>query len=281
MTREMADPREMRRSWTAANAVAMPMYAAVGFAGMWAFGAFNQGASFFLNFKDEPATAAYLLFASSAGYLPIVYGQICLFLKLELRLAVLPTDWWRVSNPEANRFPGVPPALFRLGFRSAVVAFYVLAAEALLGVGLQNLVSLVGAAAIAAFSFYLPWVLALRLTPAEDLPKGWRLLCIAGTVFGVFLSLAGVYFSLQAMASSDSSGLFSAPCKQNAFFMGEFSVHDAAGKRVAGAGGYSRETGPGTFHDTFYREVCERGRLECSQYGVCCRLRGTEVSCDA
>ena len=97
------------------------------------------------------------------GYLPLSYGSILLFLKVELRLGVLPTDWLRASNGAANRTRGCPPVLFRLAFRCSVLAAYLLLAQMLLGVGLQNVVSLVGAIAICALTFYLPFVLHARI----------------------------------------------------------------------------------------------------------------------
>merc|ERR1712048_1296110 len=93
----------------------------------------------------------------------MIYGQICIFLKVELRLGVLPTDWWSVSNPAENRLPKVPPMLFRLLFRTGCIALYVFAAEALLDFGLGEFSALVGAASCSAFSFYLPWLVHWKL----------------------------------------------------------------------------------------------------------------------
>ena len=63
------------------------------------------------------------------GYLPISYGQILLFLKVELRLGVLPSDWLYASNGAANRTGGCPPVLFRLIFRCSFLLFYLLLAQ--------------------------------------------------------------------------------------------------------------------------------------------------------
>jgi len=160
MTREMADPKDMHKAWTAANIVGMPTYALLGFWGVWAFGIFTQNAAFALQFKPDAAVLAYNIAAATTGYLPLIYGQICIFLKVELGYGVLPTDWWTVSNPDTNRFPRVPPVIFRLLLRTCIVLAYIFVAEALIGVGLGYFAALVGAVSISAF-FFLPSVGAL------------------------------------------------------------------------------------------------------------------------
>ena len=164
--REMRRPKDMFKSWDIANAAAIPLYAAVGMAGMWAFGVFNSGASIILNFRDDLNVRAYLIASAALGYLPLTYGQILLFLKLELRLGVSPRDYWRHSRPEAcaaRWVRAVPPVIFRLIFRTGVVVAYVVMAEMLLGFGLQNMVSLVGALATTAMTFYLPFILHWKI----------------------------------------------------------------------------------------------------------------------
>merc|ERR1711884_907038 len=151
MMREMADRKDMHKAWMASNLVAMPLYWCIGLAGFWAFGVFNSGSNLLLNFQDGFLVRSYLIVAAFMGYLPITFGQIVLFLKVELAMGVLPTDFWRVSNPDTNKVPRVPPVLFRLLFRLSVVAAYILFAEMFLGFGIQNFVSLVGAIAICAF----------------------------------------------------------------------------------------------------------------------------------
>ena len=55
---------------------------------MWAFGVFNSGANFLLNFKDGWSIRSYLIVSAITGYLPLTFGQILLFLKAELRWKV-------------------------------------------------------------------------------------------------------------------------------------------------------------------------------------------------
>jgi hypothetical protein len=239
MTRELRDPIEMHKSWTAANVVAMPVYVLFGVWGFYAFGVFNQGASFILNFKNTAATASYNIVSACLGYLPLVYGQICIFLKVELRYGVLPTDWWHATNEE-NAFPRVPPVLFRFLFRSAVVSAYVFFAEALIGVGLGNFASLAGAVSISCFSFYMPFIIYMRVFPVQRGKQAFYGLCAA---FAITMAFLAVVASAQQMATMANAGLFSAPCHQNAYFMGEYG---------GGNGGYSPDRGPGSFYDTFY-----------------------------
>ena len=77
------------------------------------YGLFNQGATFGVQFSpDNQWLIAYNIFALFGNLLPYVYNQIALFLKVELTLGVMLTDWWSVSLPEHARFPSIPPVLF-------------------------------------------------------------------------------------------------------------------------------------------------------------------------
>lgn len=284
MAREMLNPNEMHKSWTVANSLAIPMYFLMGFWGQWAFGVFNQNAGFVLQFSHVSSVATYNIAAAIIGYLPLVYGQICVFLKVELLLGVLPTDWFVVSNPDTNACRRIPPAIFRFVFRMSVVAIYVFVAEALIGVGLGNFSSLAGAVSISAFSFYLPWILYWRLF-ACDMSTFQKILYLFWALFGIGLSCLGIYASVSQMSSMASSGLFRAPCKQNAFYLGSFSTPDGVDNH--GQGGYSSDTGDGSFHDTFYAATCTglHGRppsIDCAQYGACCSYNASvmRITCN-
>ena len=71
-----------------------------------------------------PVRPSLSLHSIGPRYLPLTYGQILLFLKLELQWGVRPSDCCTVSNPDQNRFRRCPPVLLRLAFRSTVVALY-------------------------------------------------------------------------------------------------------------------------------------------------------------
>lgn len=272
MAREMKDPTEMHKAWRVANSVAIPFYILFGSWGLWAFGVFNQGPNFILQFKEVPAVIAYNIAQACTGYLPLVYGQICVFMKVELRYGVLPTDWWRVSNPDTNSLRWLPPVLFRFFFRSSVVAFYVFVAEALIGVGLGNFSSLVGAVSIAAFSFYLPWLLYLKFFGSE-MSMGRKLIYGFWIVFGVGVSILGIYSSAKQMSTMASAGLFTGPCKQNAFYMGEFGHESSGGHHGLENGGYSASRAPGSFYATVYSATClgPEANINCGQQESCCQ----------
>jgi len=255
--REMVTPREIHPAFNMAYAVAVPLYFLVGFAGFYAFGIFNSGSNMLLNYPDSPAVRSYMVAAAFLGYLPISYGQILLFLKIELRLGVLPTDWLTASNGAANRTRGVPPALFRLGLRCSLLLVYLLLAQMFLGFGIQNVVSLVGAIAICAMTFYLPFVLHARVFWSEmTLARlGWYALNI---LFGVVVSIAGIVFTMRDIMQEDHGGLFHAACHENSFFIGS-----------APSDGYSCANNT-IFYNEFYLKACGAGGdIECSQYGSC------------
>lgn len=278
MMREMADPREMKRAWTVANVIAMPLYWCIGIAGFWAFGVFNSGASLLLNFRDCHLVRSYLMVAAVMGYLPITFGQIVLFLKVELSLGILPTDFWRVTNPHQNKLPAIPPALFRFLFRLSIVGCYVVLAEMFLGFGIQNFVSLVGAVAICAFSFYLPYIYFWRLH--SDLSVVQRLSLFVGVAFGVVLSLGGIYFTISQIAHMKMAGLFSGNCHENSFFIGQYTFSGYVGDPMDG--GYSKSRDPGSFYATIYKATCgDGGNIECGQFEVCCKVVRGAVVCPA
>ena len=119
----------------------------------------TRGAPFGAQFStDNQWLIAYNMFALFGSLLTSEYNQIALFLKVELMLGVMPTDWWSVSLPEYARFPSIPPVLFRFFVRCFVLAIYVFFAVATLSMGIGNIQGLIGALAVAGFSFYLPWI---------------------------------------------------------------------------------------------------------------------------
>ena len=254
--REMVSPAEVHSAYDLAYAIAIPLYVLLGYSGFYVFGIFNSGANFLLNFPDGPPVRALMVASAVFGYLPLSYGSILLFLKVELRLGVLPTDWLLASNGAANRTRGCPPVLFRLVFRCSVLGVYLLLAQMFLGVGLQNVVSLVGAIAICALTFYLPFVMHARIFWAEmtKLRLAWYALNV---LFGVGVSVCGIYFTMQDILGQSSAGVFDAACRENAFFLGS---------APADAYSCSNDT---VFYREFYERACVQGDIACSQYGSC------------
>jgi len=78
-------------------------------------------------------------------------------------------------------------------------------------------------------------------------------------VFGVGVSLTGVWFTLQAIGQQETSGVFNAPCQENSYFVGSRTGGDAYSP--------SNET---AFYQNFYLKTCGKGGdITCSQYGAC------------
>ena len=140
----------------------MPLFALFGYWGYYLYGLFNQGATFGVQFSpDNQWLIAYNIFALFGNLLPYVYNQIALFLKVELTLGVMLTDWWSVSLPEYARFPSIPPVLLRF-VRCFVLAIYVFFPVATLSMGIGNIQGLIGALAGAS--------LVLESLPQRDVP---------------------------------------------------------------------------------------------------------------
>ena len=124
--------------------------------------------------------------------LPYVYNQIALFLKVELTLGVMLTDWWSVSLPEHARFPSIPPVLFRFFVRCFVLAIYVFFAVATLSMGIGNIQGLIGALAGAGFSFCRPWILYWRVF-RNEMSLGRKGNCFFWFMLGVSAAILGTY----------------------------------------------------------------------------------------
>lgn len=272
MMREMTKPQEMHRSWDLANYVAMPLFTLFGFWGFYLYGVFNQQATFSVQFQaDNTNLLVYNIFALIGNLLPSVYNQLAVFMKVELSLGVMPTDWWTITSPEWARFPRIPPVVFRFVFRSCVLAVYVFVAEGLLSDGIGNIQGLIGAVAVAAFSFYLPWVIHWRIFRYEITPFT-KIVCAFFFTLGVGAAIGGAIASGASMADM-SGGFMVFPddiCSANAFYMGKFGGGGVDNPEDNGA--FSKATGPGTFHDTFYTQTClgPSVRLECAQPDVHC-----------
>jgi len=235
----------------------------VGLWGYGLFGTFVNSNSLFNNFKDVAAFNIFYIAQPILGMLPICYGQILLFLKVELFLGVLPCDWWSVSNPQNNRCSSIPPVLFRFLFRGGVLALWVFLALMLIGFPLGVLFSLISAITSAAFSFYLPYIFGLRVFH-QSMSSAKKVWYVTAAVLSVVLSGIGIYSSIQAMADVGSASVFAfeQTCSAGGFFMGQYDSKGYHGK----FGGYSNATGPGTFHDTFYAGTCY-SNINCGQPG--------------
>lgn len=183
----------------------------------------------------------------------------------------MPTDWWKITSPEWARYPRIPPVVFRFVFRTCVLAVYVFVAEGLLSDGIGNIQGLIGAVAVAAFSFYLPWLIYWRLH-RHEMSVLSKVVCAFWFLLGLASAIGGAIASGSSMADM-SGGFMVFPddiCSANAFYMGVFGGGGVNNPDNLGA--FSKATGPGTFHDTFYTQAClgPSVRLECAQPDVHC-----------
>jgi len=259
--REMVVPKQMHRAFSTAYAVAVPLYVLIGYGAFYTYGIFVSGSSLNLNFPDNLGNQLVITLGLFGG---VSYGQILLFLKLELRLGVLPSDWWQISNPKTNRVPYVPPVLFRFLFRSSVALVYLFLGEMLLSYGLQNTSSIAGAVACSAMTFYLPFVFHWRVFRSEIGVRRGGLYSL-GILLGIAILWGGLYFTFLNMGDSPSASLFSAPCRENAFFIGASVLNGGGGAFQCGAeqGDY--------FLSNFTSKSCPSfgGHITCSQFGNC------------
>jgi len=273
MMREMTNPREMHRSWFISQCFAMPLFMVFGFWGFYLYGVFNQQATFSVQFPaTSTALMVYNIFALVGNLLPSVYNQLAVFLKVELQLGVMPTDWWSMSFPELAILPRVPPVVFRFFFRSTVLAIYVLTAMAFLSDGIGNIQGLVGALSVAAFSFYLPWVMYWRVH-RHEMRVSMKVACAFWFTLGFGAAVAGAVASGMEMMKM-SGGFFTFPqsiCGANSFYMGVWGGGGVK-KNPLHDGAFSDRKGPGSFHDTFYAATCRADgiRIDCAQPNLHC-----------
>ena len=78
---------------------------------------------------------------------------LCAFLKVELSLDIMPTDWWSISFPEYASFHHISPVVFPFFFRTVILLVYMHVALATRSDGIGNVQGLVGALAVFGFSF--------------------------------------------------------------------------------------------------------------------------------
>ncbi len=98
----------------------------------------------------------------------------------------------------------------------------------------------------------------LTLTPSLRLTLALTLIRYAlNVLFGVGVSVCGIYFTLQDILAQSSAGVFDAACRENAFFLGS---------TPADAYSCANDT---VFYRNFYERACVQGDIACSQYGSC------------
>mmetsp|Transcript_71275 Transcript_71275/g.200704 ORF Transcript_71275/g.200704 Transcript_71275/m.200704 type:complete len:447 (-) Transcript_71275:2398-3738(-) len=166
--REMKDPNDFFRGFDILYGVAMPFYTVCALVSFWAFGNMNS-ANYIENLMDNNIVKVNLYLSLLSGLPIIVLGQVVILLQLEIPAGILPTDWWvNRSQNEGQlatflRSTKLSPVMIRFFFRTFYIGVLLLLAEMLDDAGLGTIVSISGAIGLAAMTYWLPFVLALKL----------------------------------------------------------------------------------------------------------------------
>lgn len=170
-------------------------------------------------------------------------------------------------------------------FRTGVVVAYVIVAEAVLDVGLGFFSGFIGAIAMTAFSFYLPWLVYWRLCH-NRMSVGMKLVCAFWGILGIAMAIAGVVASVQQM-SGMAGGIFKfqqSNCGENSFYIGRYSGGNTP-KDLRDHGAFSLDEGPGSFYHDYYMPACGGPKvlINCAQisgptppvHGTCAPVNNT------
>ena len=166
--REMKDPNDFFRGFDILYGVAMPFYTVCALVSFWAFGNMNS-ANYIENLMDNNIVKVNLYLSLLSGLPIIVLGQVVILLQLEIPAGILPTDWWVNRSQNEGRLATflrstkLSPVMIRFFFRTFYIGVLLLLAEMLDDAGLGTIVSISGAIGLAAMTYWLPFVLALKL----------------------------------------------------------------------------------------------------------------------
>jgi len=204
--REMKQPSAWNTVMRWTYGIAMPLYWACGIVGYYAYGDFAM-ANINLNFPRNGANLFSIALQAVQEIYFVLSSNLVLLLAVEIPLGIDPSA---VCTPP---WRSLPPWLARLLFRSAFFGSQVLLAQMLLageGDTLMSLQSLIGAVGMTAFTYFLPYVLLLLLSPARvSRPRAvWAVINI---IVGVLVMLGGLLSSIQELVDS-SAGLFEGDC---------------------------------------------------------------------
>lgn len=166
------------------------------------------------NLPDDGITTAVAWLSVAWAAITSVIGCLALCLTVEVHvLGLSPLVHWTPALavgdcPGGGFCGGMPPWCLRAAHRCAMVGLLLGAALALQDAGLMGIQALMGAFGFGAFTFWLPFLLALRLSPRR------RALHAALLCLGLLLSAGGVYTAIRAIAHSESGSLFALSCPQ-------------------------------------------------------------------
>jgi len=224
--REMRNPDDFFRGFDILYAIAMPFYTACALVSFWAFGNMNS-ANYIENLEDNSWVKVNLYLSLLSGLPIIVLGQVVILLQLEIPMGILPTDW--LVNRSQNegrvatflRSTRLSPVVLRFFFRTFYVGVLLLLAEMLDDAGLGTIVSIAGAIGLAAMTYWLPFVLSLKLD-YEELKATPCVIVLYSLLAlgGVFISVTGVIFNAIDLSEGSFELFQEISCQENADFWG-------------------------------------------------------------
>jgi len=204
--REMTHPRRWPRVMSITYSVTLPLYWACGLLGYVAYGDFAK-ANVNLNFPDNLANRLSIGVQAVQELFFVLDSDLVVLLAIELSLGL---------DPSACTHPtwrGLPPWLGRLVVRTLFLGSQIFCAQMLLsgeGDTLLALQSLTASVGMVAFTYFLPYVLHMVLspTPLSRRRQAWAML---NTTLGVVLMFTGLGSSLSELIGS-RGGLFDGQC---------------------------------------------------------------------
>jgi len=188
--REMKDPSEWPQVMNTVYGTMVPIYIAVMYWGYKAYGDFAKG-NINLNFRRNFGNVLSMLMQTVQCYYGVFFTNIALMMHVETALGVDPTTSWGVRT----RF-GVPPAIFRLIFRTSFLATQVLLAAIFLAASgdvIINLQGLAGAVGMTAMTFFLPSLIHYAFNMHDRSTKLEYVWVACNFLFGVLIMLSGLY----------------------------------------------------------------------------------------
>jgi proton-coupled amino acid transporter len=211
--REMRQPARWPSVMAWTYAATVPLYWLCGLLGYYAYGDFSK-ANINLNFPDNPANKLSIAVQALQEFFFILDSDLVVMLAMELAVGLDPSTCCAPTWHPRTWRRGLPPWLGRLGLRSAFLASQVFCAQMLLsgeGDTLLSLQALTASVGMVAFTYFLPYVFALLLSPTPLGPwrKAWAGVNIA---IGLAMAVGGFGSSLGELLEG-STGLFNGDCK--------------------------------------------------------------------
>lgn len=188
--REMKDPSEWPKVMNWVYFTMVPLYVVVMYWGYRAYGDFAKG-NINLNFRRNFGNVFSMLMQSVQSYYGVFFTNIALMMHVETSLGVDPTTSWGIKT----RF-GVPPAIFRLIFRTSFLATQVILAALFLAASgdvIINLQGLAGAVGMTAMTFFMPSLIHYAFNMHENSTRLDYAWVFCNFFVGVLFMISGLY----------------------------------------------------------------------------------------